>query len=513
MAIVPRTSIAAIPLVLIPALGVQQGGFDPSAWVWAGALAAWAGALGLVLSGTGRLRRDAPWLLAAAALLAWTLASAIWSTLPSQSVLEARRTLVYGAVVLALIVLARRHSARLVLAATHTAITALILYALARYLLGPRPFLEFEGHFLSEPLGYANAVGILAAMAIILSIGRIADTPSRRGRAALAALVPLLVLALGLTGSDASWLALVIGLATTAAIDPRRRALGRCIGLVMPAALAAAALGHLSHLTSSAASPRIGGIPVLLIALGCAGAAAAMQARAGGTRAVMPSASAASARRLLVAGALALAGVAVLGVILGGATEPRVSYYHVAWHEFLAHPLLGSGAGTFGHAWLLSGRVVQWGGALDAHSLYLETLAELGPIGLVLLAAFLFYPLGRAVHQKTLPLAPAAAGATVAFLLHAGLDWDWELPAVVIAGLACSAAVAFAEPGDAGEPETAAGPVRTAALAAALLAGAAAIAGARSATVPSAGPFTNEAPLSGASIQLGSSETDSYLPL
>ena len=509
----PRASIAAIPLVLIPALGIQQGGFDPSAWVWAGALAAWAAALGLVLGGTGRLRRDAPWLLAATALLAWTVASAIWSTMPSQSLLEARRTLVYGAVVLALIVLARRHSARLVLAATHLAIKVLILYALARYLLGPRPFLEFEGHFLSEPLGYANAVGILAAMAIILSIGRIADTPSRRGRAALAASVPLLVLALELTGSDASWLALVIGLATTTAIDPRRRALARTIATVAPAALAAAAVGHVSHLTSSAASPRIGGIPVLLIALGCAGAAAAMHARAGATSAVTSSASAASARRLLVTGVLALAGVAVLGVILGGATEPRVSYYHVAWHEFLAHPLLGSGAGTFGHAWLLSGRVVQWGGALDAHSLYLETLAELGPVGLVLLAAFLVYPLGRAVHQQTLPLAPAAAGATVAFLLHAGLDWDWELPAVVIAGLACSAAVAFAEPDDAGEPETAAGRVRTAALAAALLAGAAAIAGARSATAPSAGPLTNEAPQSGASIELGSFETDRYLPL
>ena len=509
----PRASVAAIPLVLIPALGVQQGGFDPSAWVWAGALAAWAAALGFVLSGTNRLRRDWPWALAAAALLLWTLASAIWSAAPSQSLLEARRTLLYGAVVLALLVLARRHSARLLPAATHLAITALVLYSLARYLLGPRPFLEFEGHFLSEPLGYANAIGILAAMAVILTVGGIADARSAGARVALAALVPPLVLALQLTGSDASWLALAIGLATTGAIDPRRRALALSLAAVTPASLAAAAVGHASHLTSSSSSVRIGGLSVLLIALACAGAAAALQAWAGQPSAMTTPVSAGSARRLLGGGALVLAGVGVLGAILGGATEPRVSYYHVAWHEFLAHPLLGSGAGTFGHAWLASGRVVQWGGALDAHSLYLETLAELGPVGLCLLAAFLLYPLGRAVQRRTLSLAPAAAGATVAFLLHVGLDWDWELPAVVIAGLACCAALAFAEPDDAGEPETLSTLATAAALAAALLAGAAAIAGARSATEPSAGPLTNEAPQSGASIQLGSFGTGPYLPL
>ncbi len=513
MAIVPRASVAAIPLVLIPALGVQQGGFDPSAWVWAGALAAWAAALGLVLGGSGRLRRDARWALAAAALLLWTLASAIWSAAPSQSLLEARRTLVYGAVVLALIVLARRNSARVLLAATHAAIAALVLYSLLRYLLGARPILEFEGHFLSEPLGYANAVGILAAMAIILSIGRMAEAESTLARAALGASVPLLVLALELTGSDASWLALAIGLATTAAVDPRRRALTRSIAAVTPAALAAAVVGQASHLTSSSSSPRIDGFPVLVIALLCAGAAAAMQARAGRAGAVSSPASIASARRLLIGGALALGGIGVVGVILGGATEPRVSYYHVAWHDFLAHPLLGSGAGTFGHAWLESGRVVAWGGALDAHSLYLETLAELGPVGLCVLAAFLLYPLGRAVKRRSLSLAPAAAGAAVAFLLHSGLDWDWELPAVVIAGLACCAVVAFAEPEEAEETETAPALARAAALAAALLAGAAAIAGARSTTEPSAGAFTIEAPQSGASIQPGSFETDRYLPL
>ena len=34
-----QRAVAAVPLVLVPALGVVQGGFSPDAWVWAGALA------------------------------------------------------------------------------------------------------------------------------------------------------------------------------------------------------------------------------------------------------------------------------------------------------------------------------------------------------------------------------------------------------------------------------------------------------------------------------------------
>src|SRR5947208_3720072 len=105
-------AVGAVPLVLVPALGAVQGGFHPDTWVWAGALAAWAAALGLILAAdSGRLRGEAWWVIAAAALLSWTLATSLWSAEPSQSLLEARRMLVYGAVVLALVVLARRDSA------------------------------------------------------------------------------------------------------------------------------------------------------------------------------------------------------------------------------------------------------------------------------------------------------------------------------------------------------------------------------------------------------------------
>jgi O-antigen ligase len=185
---------------------------------------------------------------------------------------------------------------------------------------------------------------------------------------------------------------------------------------------------------------------------------------------------AAAAPAILVLGAIA--------VFVGAdTTEPRRSYFAVAWHEFNAHPLLGSGAGTFGHYWLQSTHYIQYGGALDAHSLYLETLAELGPVGLVLLLAFLLYPLRFAVAYRAVPGVPVATGAAVAFLIHAGVDWDWELPAVVVAGLCCLAALPAADNRvDEGAPRLA----RLAALACAVILGLAAIAGTASNAEPSA---------------------------
>jgi hypothetical protein len=84
---------------------------------------------------------------------------------------------------------------------------------------------------------------------------------------------------------------------------------------------------------------------------------------------------------------------------------------------------------------------------VDAHSLYLETLAELGPLGLALLVAALAVPLAAARAARRHPLASASAGAYVAFLLHAGIDWDWEMTSVTLAALACGIALLLAARG------------------------------------------------------------------
>jgi hypothetical protein len=79
----------------------------------------------------------------------------------------------------------------------------------------------------------------------------------------------------------------------------------------------------------------------------------------------------------------------------------------------------------------------------DAHGLYIETLAELGPFGLVLLLVALLLPLAAALRRTRSVLVGPIAGAYVAFLVHAASDWDWELPAVTLVALACGAALAL----------------------------------------------------------------------
>jgi len=112
----------------------------------------------------------------------------------------------------------------------------------------------------------------------------------------------------------------------------------------------------------------------------------------------------------------------------------RPWYWHVAWQEASEFPIAGRGAGTFELAWLEEQPIPE--SILDAHSLYLETLAELGLVGLGLLALALAPPLVAAFRSAS----AAAAGGYVAFLFHAGIDWDWEMPAVTVAGLLCGAA-------------------------------------------------------------------------
>ena len=50
------------------------------------------------------------------------------------------------------------------------------------------------------------------------------------------------------------------------------------------------------------------------------------------------------------------------------------------------------------------------------------------------------------------PMLATAAAGYVAYLIHTGVDWDWELPAVTICGLLCgSGLLLWARPRDAPE--------------------------------------------------------------
>ena len=91
----------------------------------------------------------------------------------------------------------------------------------------------------------------------------------------------------------------------------------------------------------------------------------------------------------------------------------------------------------------------------DGHSLYLETLSELGLVGGVLLVLALGGILVGARHARRRPRARRSGRALFiagcVWALHAAQDWVWELPAVT-AWLFAAGGIALARPP--GAPET-----------------------------------------------------------
>ena len=77
------------------------------------------------------------------------------------------------------------------------------------------------------------------------------------------------------------------------------------------------------------------------------------------------------------------------------------------------------------------------------HSLVLEQAAELGIVGLLAFAAMLAGAVmaGRRALQHDPAAAAGACAAALAWLLHASIDWDWQLPAVSLPAIVLTAAL------------------------------------------------------------------------
>ncbi len=362
-----------VSFATLVSVGIADGGLYPRTWRLA------AVAL-LALSVAGLLVRERvvvsgrEWGMIAflAAFGAWTAASVAWSPKADAALLEAERTLAYIAAIVAVAVLTDRASLTPLLGGIAAAITFVCSYGLAIYIFASPPIDPFEGTFLHQPFGYANALGIFAAIGLLLSLGLAFAAKSWAWRTiAVVPLVPLGV-ALVLTSSVGAWIALAAGLV--------------CFLL-------------LSGYVRSAAA---------LVAIGAA----------------FP---------------LALA---ALGEPLSQfVRENRFHYWRVAWDQFTANPVLGSGPGTYVDYWLEAQPVPSF--TRTAHSLYLETLAELGPVGLGLITLALALPL-LALRDRRDALVAGAGAAYAAFVLHTGIEWDWELAAPTLAGLLCGSALLVA---------------------------------------------------------------------
>ncbi|MEO5575592.1 MAG: O-antigen ligase family protein [Gaiellaceae bacterium] len=351
---------------------------------------------------------------------------------------------------------------------------AVSLYALATRLFPGRVGGAYDpssGYQLAEPLGYWNALGLLAAVAILLAAGFAAHGGRLLTRVLAAASLVVLLPTLYFTFSRGALAALVVGAIAQVAIDPRRaRLLASGLLLGAPAALGVLQASRYHALTApgdslTAAQGEGRELTKVLIVLVLASAVLAIGLHLAERRLRLP----ARAGTALVA-AIAVIAVVVAGGTLAAAGGPadvaeraadtfgespsagrgdlqrrllstsgngRGDYWRVAWTMVGDEPLLGAGAGSFEAGWFRERPVAFH--ARDAHNLYLETLAELGPVGLLLLLGTLAIPLAALPFARRHPYAPAAAAAYVAYLLHAGVDWDWELPALTIPAILCAA--------------------------------------------------------------------------
>jgi hypothetical protein len=111
-------------------------------------------------------------------------------------------------------------------------------------------------------------------------------------------------------------------------------------------------------------------------------------------------------------------------------SAPSPDYWRVAVDVAADHPIAGAGPGAFAVEWLRRRTIDER--VRNAHSLELQTLADLGLVGLALLAATVaaIALAARSVLRADRALAAGPAAAALTWALHAGLDWDWEMPAV-----------------------------------------------------------------------------------
>jgi O-antigen ligase len=311
---------------------------------------------------------------------------------------------------------------------------------------------------LEEPIGYPNAVGIMAVLGMLFAAALGLRARRAGAVAAGAALVPL-ASALTFTFSRGALVALATGLTLLVFLEWER---GRALaGLVVFAAApaVAAALCVRSPLTDAgttlAAADVAGDRLVWQLALLTGAGAASGAIVRWAARALAPYAVAAAAAGALVAVAVVLVagprsladralnsvrvqpvltGPDVPGRVLSLSSSGRTAYWEVAGRMVRQEPLLGEGAGSYERWWLQERPIASH--ARDAHNLYLETLAELGPVGLGLLVLALATPLLALRRRVRHPATAAAGAAYAAFLVHAGLDWDWEIPSVTLVGLA-----------------------------------------------------------------------------
>jgi hypothetical protein len=464
-------AVGAAIAALVAAANGSQGGYFSQSWGWIALAFIATVSLALITESAtspGRLR------IAFAALFAafgiWVALSAAWSLTPAGSLREVERMLVYVSLAATLTFVLRRHDAPALAGGLLAGSFAVAGYALVTRLF-PDRFESYDSptlpYRLAEPIGYWNSLGLLAAMGILLALGVVAHGRRVAFVAFAGACVPVLAATLYFTFSRGAWGALAVGVVALIALDARRLRLTWVALAVAPVSGFCVAVASRYEALTTEDATRADAVAeghrfaAVLGVFVIASALSALAARLVADRLRAPR----WAARALDAGYAAVAVVAVAsGLVLAGGPRDalaeiekrfdappaafganlnerlfsasgngRAESIGVAWDAGRERPIAGQGAGSYEYLWYedrVRPAVIR-----DAHSLYVETFAELGVVGVALLGLALLVPLIAAARARRHRLVPAAAAAYVAWVAHAAMDWHWEVVGVTMVAL------------------------------------------------------------------------------
>lgn len=455
-------------------LAFDHGSFTTGQRAAVGVVVWWAIAV-VVVGGLMRFRPGPLGGIAVGALLALAaldLSSVFWSHDPTSAVAEFERVLVYAGIAIVALIACAAFGVAAIADGIAGGIAAIAFLSLASRCFpsisadrSPPTFVALSQNRLSYPLDYWNGLAIFVALALPLLIWHASSPNSAPWRRALAvAPVPAIIAVIYLASSrGGAAVALVGSVVFFVATDRRWRV---CASGAVAAGAAAGGVLLLQH------SPRLVNGPLGTAASRAEGHRAAwvfvgLCVAAGVGQFVLTGLEPAEPRSRRALGR-SLAGAAVCGVVAAMIALHPIAQFHeftrpphpgnatiqthllaangsgrwqqwaAAVNEWEKHPLLGGGAGSYYRWWLQHGSLALQ--VRNAHSLYLETLGELGGVGFVLLVVALGAGLVAGACRvlaggNRRHLAAAVLGSYCGFLVGAGIDWIWQLAAVGAVGV------------------------------------------------------------------------------
>jgi hypothetical protein len=416
-------------------------------------------------------------------LAAWTLTSALWAHATAR-VLDAYDRMLLYVLALALFGALRYTRARMswLMRALLAGMGAICVIGLISRVL-PHTWPTTSNFFadrLNYPLTYWNAEGMVAAMGLILGFHLTADPKEHWSVRALSAmLLPALGATLLLTFSRGSLGVAAVGFVAYCLLTRLHTLPTALLATVPPTAVAMKSAWDATALASAKATGplaisqghhvavvvglcmlaagvlRLALVPVdrLIARLGPVKRPPRQRVRVGIGVAVLVLA-------LIVALALGTGGAVhkEYSKFVNGTNEAKVTQtrerlsdpanngrlplWTAALDIYRAHKLKGTGAGTYQQYYPQVRKHALY--VTDAHSLYLQSLAELGVVGgglMALIVGGILVGLALRIRGPDRGIYAALFAVVLAWALHQILDWDWQMPAVtlpvfILAGLA-----------------------------------------------------------------------------